>query len=218
MHPRPSERRRGRHPETAGRVVEVGCGSGTLARQPRRRGVRRLGFDISPAMIRLAREKAPAGEFRVASLTEARTAALPRRRGDRRGRRLRARQRPAPRSRRRCAILLARARGARSRAACFIFDFIESGVRRTYRRQSQSGADWVLAVHADLDHTRARSLTRRMVTIRKVGRAVPADSQETHRVQIYGRRAMAQALADRRLHLAHVAALWTDRLMPVASR
>jgi len=48
-------------------------------------------------------------------------------------------------------------------------------------------------VHADLDkHTQV--LTRRMITIRKMGRQYRR-TQETHRVQGYDRRVMAKALA-----------------------
>lgn len=55
-----------------GRLVEVGCGSGSLARHLVDAGYNVVGFDISRAMIRLAREKVPEAKFRVASLTEAR--------------------------------------------------------------------------------------------------------------------------------------------------
>jgi SAM-dependent methyltransferase len=55
-----------------GHVVEVGCGSGTVARHLLSRGYQVTGLDISPAMIRLGRAKAPDARFRVASLTTAR--------------------------------------------------------------------------------------------------------------------------------------------------
>ena len=49
------------------RVVEIGCGSGGLTRELAGAGYRALGVDVSPAMIRLAREQVPAGRFRLAS-------------------------------------------------------------------------------------------------------------------------------------------------------
>ncbi len=52
-------------------MVDLGCGSGQWARELLRAGYRVLGIDISEAMIELAREKAPAAEFRVGSLFEA---------------------------------------------------------------------------------------------------------------------------------------------------
>jgi len=55
----------------SGLVVEIGCGGGTLARHLVEKGYRVRGYDISPAMIRLARARAPRAEFRVASLADA---------------------------------------------------------------------------------------------------------------------------------------------------
>jgi SAM-dependent methyltransferase len=178
----------------ARRVVEVGCGSGRLARQLVDAGCTVVGFDISPAMIRLAREKAPEATFRVASLTEAR---MPRcdavvaigevvtyvpARG--RGNGLP----PALRT------FFSRVHEALEPGGFFIFDFIESGVRRRFSAKYDSGADWVIAVHAELDQRR-QVLTRRMIAIRKVGRQYRR-TQESHRVQIYSRRAVANALGD----------------------
>ena len=190
---RPERRRGPATPKRAGRVVEVGGGSGTLARQLVDAGYHVVGFDISRAMIRLAREKVPEAKFRVASLTEARmprcdavvaigevVTYVP----------ARGRGTGLPPALRR---FFSRVHEALEPGGLFIFDFIESGVRRTYAAKCHSGADWVIAVHADLD-THRQVLTRRMITIRKVGRQYRR-TQETHRVQIYGRRVMAKALA-----------------------
>ncbi len=49
-------------------VVDLGCGSGILARILSQNGYRVLGIDISPAMIEIARSKAPAATFVVDSL------------------------------------------------------------------------------------------------------------------------------------------------------
>src|SRR5262245_43033983 len=56
----------------AGRIVELGCGGGTLARHLSDHGYDVRGFDISAAMIRLARREAPQARFGVASLTDVR--------------------------------------------------------------------------------------------------------------------------------------------------
>ena len=45
-----------------GLVVELGCGAGTVARALTDAGYDVLGVDISPAMIRLARTRAPRGK------------------------------------------------------------------------------------------------------------------------------------------------------------
>src|SRR5947207_7641108 len=54
-----------------GLVVDLGCGTGLWAEQLINRGYDVLGIDISEAMIRLARRRAPQAEFRVASLFQA---------------------------------------------------------------------------------------------------------------------------------------------------
>lgn len=55
----------------SGLVVDLGCGSGIWAAMLVGAGFDVLGFDISAAMIRLARRNAPAAEFRCASISEA---------------------------------------------------------------------------------------------------------------------------------------------------
>jgi SAM-dependent methyltransferase len=194
IRPRPERSRGTTGSGRAGRVVDVGCGSGRLARRLVDARYDVAGFDISPAMIRLAREKVPEATFRIASLTEAR---LPRcdavvaigevvtyvpSRG--RGTGLPAALR----------TFFSRVHEALEPGGLFIFDFIDSGVRRTYPAKSHGGGDWVIAVHAELDGT-AQVLTRRMITIRKIGRQYRR-TQESHRVRIYSRRAVATALAD----------------------
>jgi SAM-dependent methyltransferase len=196
----------------AGRIVEVGCGSGTLARRlvDARYGV--VGFDISPAMIRLARAKVPEATFRVASLTEARipqcdavvaigevVTYVPARGG--------VTGLPAA-----LRTFFSRVHDALEPGGLFIFDFIESGVRRTYPPKCHSGRDWVIAVHAELDRP-GQVLTRRMIAIRKVGRQYRR-SQEFHLVRIYSRRAVATALADAGFTASMSRSYGRYRLMP----
>lgn len=52
-------------------VVDVGCGSGVLARELTRAGFEVIGVDASPAMIDLARETAPEARFEVARFADA---------------------------------------------------------------------------------------------------------------------------------------------------
>ncbi len=56
-----------KHGVRDGLVVEVGCGSGILARELTRASFEVLGYDASPAMIALARETATRGHFEVGS-------------------------------------------------------------------------------------------------------------------------------------------------------
>ena len=177
-----------RHP----RIVEVGCGSGTLARRLVDCGYEVVGCDISAAMLRLARSKVPEARFRRQSLTELRVP--------------------------RCAAVVAigevityvpcaskaglplslrrffaRTHDALEPGGLLIFDFIESAARRTYQAKSKAGPGWVIAAHAELDDA-GRTLTRRLVTIRRIGRQFRR-SQESHGVRIYPRRAVGDALA-----------------------
>jgi len=56
----------------SGLVVDLGCGSGVWAKMLAAAGFEVLGFDISQAMIRLARREAPGGDFHLKSIREAR--------------------------------------------------------------------------------------------------------------------------------------------------
>ncbi len=60
----------GRNGINDGLVVDLGCGTGLLARELIDAGYRVFGVDISEAMIELARNRAPEAEFRVGSLFE----------------------------------------------------------------------------------------------------------------------------------------------------
>jgi 2-polyprenyl-3-methyl-5-hydroxy-6-metoxy-1,4-benzoquinol methylase len=176
------------------RIVEVGCGSGTLARHLAAAGYEVVGYDVSPAMVRLARAKAPDATFRVRSLTDLRVPA--------------------------CAAIVAigevinyvparasgsdlppalcgffeRAHEALGPDGLLVFDFIESATHRTYQARTKGGQGWAIAAHAEVE-SGGRILTRRLVTIRRVGRQYRR-SQETHHVRLYERRAVARALAD----------------------
>jgi cyclopropane fatty-acyl-phospholipid synthase-like methyltransferase len=175
------------------RIVEVGCGSGTLARHLVDAGYEVVGLDISPAMLQLARRKVPEATFRMRSLTEARLPScdamvaigevisyVP--------------ARPSgtelPAALRR---FFTRVHDALEPGGLFVFDFIESAKRRTYQAKTKSGGGWVIAAHAELDASGC-TLTRRLITIREIGRQ-HRRSQESHRVRIYTRRAVARALA-----------------------
>src|SRR5205085_10973134 len=121
---------------------------------------------------RLARARAPAAQFRVASVE---------------------RLRPPP-----CDAVVAvgeivnyvpgglpvlqrsfrRIHDALRPGGVFAFDFIESAVGRTFAARSFGGAGWALAVRATFDAAR-KLLTRRIVVARTVGRRV-RHAAETH--------------------------------------
>jgi 2-polyprenyl-3-methyl-5-hydroxy-6-metoxy-1,4-benzoquinol methylase len=52
------------------RVLDAGCGEGYLARALASRGARVTGVDLSPQLIEQARAKDPAGDYRVADLSQ----------------------------------------------------------------------------------------------------------------------------------------------------
>jgi SAM-dependent methyltransferase len=54
-----------------GLVVDLGCGTGILAQQLTKAGRPVLGIDLSPAMLAIARRRAPKAEFRQESLLDA---------------------------------------------------------------------------------------------------------------------------------------------------
>jgi trans-aconitate methyltransferase len=169
-------------------VVEIGCGDGTLARYLAARGHRVTGYDISPAMIRLARGRAPTARFHVASLT---TARLPR-----------------------CHAIVSlgevityvpgglgavraffgRAHSALRPGGMLIFDFIESADQRTYRLKTMKGSDWSIALSASFDGS-TRILTRRMTCVRRI-RSRSRSSREIHSIRIYSRREIRAALEE----------------------
>jgi SAM-dependent methyltransferase len=171
----------------SGLVLEIGCGAGTLARHLVENGYRVRGFDVSPAMIRLARARAPRATFRVASLADAPLAP--------------------------CEAIVsigevvayvpgglpvlrrffARAHGALPPGGLLVFDFIASPQGRTYPTKTLSGRDWCIAVRTTFN-ARTRMLTRRMRTTRRTASRTRT-TRETHRVRVYDVRAITRTLA-----------------------
>jgi SAM-dependent methyltransferase len=177
--------RLGRTCPPGARVVEIGCGSGGLTGPLTRAGYRVLAVDVSPAMIRLARRRAPRATCRVASTADLK---LPRcgavvavgeclnylRGGPRRH------EKALRRFFRRVARAL-------PPGGLLLFDFLEPAARRPRRRQVEaSGPDWTVLVAVREDPAR-RLVTRWITTIREVdGRQ--RLSVEVHRQRLLPRR------------------------------
>ena len=178
-----------RHRILRGLVVDVGCGSGPLAARLVETGYDVVGFDVSAAMVRLARRNAPGARFRVGSLTAIR---IPR-----------------------CDAIVAlnevlnyvvephgrlnairgffrRAYDALRPGGVLIFDFIESAEHRTYAAKSRAGPDWAIVARAEASRS-GRLLTRYITTFRKIG-AEYRKSIETHEVRVYDRARIRTAL------------------------
>jgi len=160
-----------------GEVVEVGCGSGAVARHLAAAGFRVRAWDSSPAMVRLASENSPGVPFRVGSIERLRippcdaivsvgevityvAGGLPVLRG-----------------------FFARAYQALRPGGVLLFDFIASPRGRTYLPKVLHGRGWQITVSASFDGS-TRVLTRRMTMRRKVGGRTRV-SRETHRVRVY---------------------------------
>jgi SAM-dependent methyltransferase len=169
-----------------GRIVEFGCGSGTLARHLRGLGYSVSGFDVSPAMIRLARRHAPGVRFKVAALD---STLLP----------------PCdalvgvgevvtyvPGGIRALSRFFTKAHAALRPGGLLIFDFIESARRRTYAPKAIAGSGWTMRVSATFDAGR-RVLTRRM-SIMRTTKQGPRYSRETHLVRVYDRQTIRRSL------------------------
>ena len=156
-------------------VVDVGCGSGILARELTRAGFRVIGFDASPAMIALARGVAPEATFEVGSFN---TIDL------------------AP-----CAAITAigevlnygtredlapffkRAAAALEAGGVLVFDIAERGAYPAHTETRVGDNNWSVIAISDSDGER---LTRRIFTFRMVGDHLRR-SEEVHEVELYAR-------------------------------
>jgi SAM-dependent methyltransferase len=187
--------------ERSSRVVDLGCGDGTTARLLSEAGHEVLGIDASPAMIALARERAPGATFRLGSFVDAE---LPERCdailaiGEVLGYRFDARgdQRTLDR-------VLVRAARALRPGGLMLFDL--AGPKRIPgrgRRSWQEGDGWAVLVEAKLE---GRDLQRRVVTFREAGSDGFRRSEELHRLRLHS---PAEVLARLR------AAGFTARTLP----
>jgi SAM-dependent methyltransferase len=174
---------------TDGLVVDLGCGSGLWARELSKAHYNVLGIDISPAMIEMARERVPGGNFRVASLLKT---DLP--------------QCVAVTSLGECLNylfdesnsmrelrrLFRRVYLALEPGGVFIFDVAEPGRGKGPRQKHIEGPDWAVLVGVEED-TRGNQLTRSITLFRKIGESYRRD-QEVHRLRLYKRSDVAKEL------------------------
>lgn len=176
---------------SAGRVVDLGCGSGIWAKELAAASYDVTGVDISPAMIALARERVPQGEFHVESC---RTYALPSCRAvtalgevlnylhDRR------------QSASQLVRLFRRVHSALEPGGLLIFDVAEPGRSEGRAPCFWEGDDWACLVRFETDRAKQR-LCRRIVTFRKVGELYRR-SEVVHRLQLYRGTELAERLRE----------------------
>jgi SAM-dependent methyltransferase len=159
-------------------VVELGCGSGISSRLLVDAGYDVLGIDSSPAMIELARERAPEASFRVGSFVDAELPPCTAVTAfgevlnyvfDERS------------SERALGALFGRVHAALDAGGLFVCDLVGPG-RRSSRIWS-AGDDWAVLVDADED-PRHRLLTRHITTFREVEGSYRR-TEEVHRQLLY---------------------------------
>ncbi|MEQ1832040.1 MAG: class I SAM-dependent methyltransferase [Candidatus Eisenbacteria bacterium] len=165
----------------AGRVVDLGCGSGVLARRVQDSGYAMLGIDLSESLVAIARQRVPEAEFRVGSVMSA--------------------ELPScvavsaigevfnylfdeTNSRETLAELFARIHAALEPGGRLLFDM--AGPARagtdTPTRTFSEGPDWAVLMRTELDAPR-QILTRHITTFRKSGELFRRDA-ETHRLRL----------------------------------
>ena len=158
-------------------VVELGCGSGLVARALTDAGYDVLGLDVSAAMVELSRSAAPAARFEVGSWVDAEippcaavlaisevlqyTDEPERQPSDLRG-------------------LLGRVHAALPEGGPLIFDL--AGPGREPTRLWSEGEDWSIGVETTIENA---VLTRRMTTFREVADGCYRRGSETHLQRLY---------------------------------
>lgn len=160
-----------RHGIEDGLVVDVGCGSGTWARELTRAGFDVLGIDPSPAMLAIAREAAPGARFEPGSFG---TCEIPPCRAITAAGEIlnhgRAGDLPA---------FFTRAAQALCGGGVLVFDIAELDSYPAYDELRVDGEEWAVFARKERDGTR---LTRRVTTFRNDRR-----SEEIHQLELYAR-------------------------------
>jgi SAM-dependent methyltransferase len=181
---------------TKGLIVDLGCGSGIWVRELIRAGYDVLGVDISEAMIRLARKKAPEAKFirssfldvpvppcdAVTSLGECLCYLFDSKNGMTE-----------------LTKLFSRIYEALRPGGLFVFDIAQPGqTTASLRVRNFTGADWAV-LREDEEDGKNMVLTRRMTLFRQVGKLYRR-SEETHRLRLYWAADLVRILRDIGFH------------------
>ncbi len=162
------------------RIVEFGCGDGTTARHLCDAGHHVHGFDVSEAMIRLAKRREPRASFEVGSFVDApiQSCAAIIAIGEVFGYLSAAVGTPAT-----LGPVFARCREALDPGGLLMFDLAGPGRHDAAEQRGWSaGPGWVVLVNAHLD---GDVLIREIVTFRDRGRSRYRRADETHRLQLH---------------------------------
>jgi SAM-dependent methyltransferase len=172
-----------------GLVVDLGCGSGIWARHLTDAGYRVVGVDISPAMIALARRRAPAARFYNESFL---AFELPRCRAITALGEVLCYQFDGANNPQALASFFRRAAHALEAGGPLIFDVAEVRRNRTRPPTCQEGADWAVLVSVAYDDGQDQ-LTKHITTFRRRG-TFYRRHEETHRLQLYRRGEIVELL------------------------
>jgi SAM-dependent methyltransferase len=172
------------------RVVDAGCGAGTLARALLDAGFEVTGIDSSAELLAIASEAAPGARFIHASIYDAGIPACEAivalgeplaYHADSAGADLRVRR------------FFQSAAAILPRGGLLIFDLIEPGEPLLAGRFWSAGEDWAVLVETTEDPS-SRTLVRSMETFRRVNHLYRRGS-ETHRVRLFDAGALLAELA-----------------------
>lgn len=178
---------------TDGLVVDLGCGTGVWAQALLRAGYDVLGVDISVAMLKIARRRAPRARFVKGSLFQYKLPCC--RAVTAIGECVNYLFDPGT-SQRRLRQFFRRVHKVLEPGGVFIFDIAEPGrVGQTGPAQKHvEGKDWAILVRNEEDR-KTHILTRRMTIFRKRGTTYRR-TQETHRQQLYTREEIPRLLEE----------------------
>jgi SAM-dependent methyltransferase len=173
-----------------GLVVDLGCGSGVLAERLLDEGYDVLGVDISPAMLAIARERAPAARYWEASAFtfEPPPCAAVTAVGEILG--YAADERSGAEA---LADLFGRVRAALPPGGLFVFDLAAPGRAADGSRDWREGDGWLVASESR-ESPDGAELRRRIVSFRDAG-AGWRRSEETHVLRLHRREDVLAALA-----------------------
>ncbi len=180
----------------AGRVVELGCGSGATAAALADAGHQVLGIDASRAMVELARNRALGARFRVGSWVDEEIPACDAVLaigevlgyvGSAHGTKAELRD------------LFGRVRSAIGPKGLFVFDLATPGrVPAGEDSAFRVGDDWAILFTVQED-AKGRKLQRRITTFRKIaGGATYRRSEEVHRLRLWRTQDIEEMLRDAR--------------------
>jgi len=195
----------------AGRIVDLGCGSGIWAAELLNAGYQVTGIDISESMLEIARKRAPSAEFICNSFLDTEIPPC-----------------SAVTSISECLgylfddsngydalnLLFNRIHASLTPNGLFIFDFLEPGIVKGSRwiQRFREGNDWAVLVVLSEDHQTQR-LTRRITSFRQTDAGYHRDYEE-HHVQLLDGRVLAANLREIGFRVTRLRGYGQNRFRP----